>query len=154
MSGRALHQRDGEWITNRKTDRRQSPKRPLIERLDALNVQYAKRYPTRWCPEVRMGFLLPKLWAPFVSSGPHGFGVKVIRGFVQITNGSAEECFQSAINFCAVVGKGKPPEIILATIRSSTEPNKHHGRWLSVVNGAMVASSGHVEPRVYLPRGK
>ena len=154
MSGRALHLRDGVLITNRKTDRRQSPKRPLIERLDTLNVKYAKRYPTRWCPEVRMGFLLPKLWAPFVSSGSHGIGVNVIRGFVQITNGSAEECFQSAIEFCAVVGKGREPAIIMAIMRSSSHPERSYGRWLSVVNGAMVACSGHVEPRVYLPRAK
>lgn len=154
MSGRALHLRDGEWITNRKTDRRQAPKRPLIERLDTLNLKYAKRYPTRWCPEVRMGFLLPKLWAPFVASGSHGIGVNVIRGFVQITNGSAEECFQSAIEFCAVVGKGKPHEIIMTTIRSSAHPDKSYGRWLSVVNGAAVECSGHVKPRIYLPRGK
>jgi hypothetical protein len=154
MSGRALHEREGVLITNRKTDRRQAPKRPLIERLDALNIKYAARYPTRWRPEVRMGFLLPKLWAPFVSSGSHGIGVNVIRGFVQITNGSAGECFQSAIDFCAVVGKGRAPEIILATIRSSSEPDKHHGRWMSVVNGALVECSGHVQPRIYLPRGK
>ena len=101
-----------------------------------------------------MGFLLPKLWAPFVASGSHGIGVNVIRGFVQITNGSAEECFQSAIEFCAVVGKGRSPERIMATIRSTSQPDRSYGRWLSVVNGAMVVCGGIVEPVIYMPRAK
>lgn len=152
MSGRTLHLRDGELITNRKTDRRQSKPRPLLERLDKLNVRYAKRHPTRWSPEVRMGFLLPKAWAPFVSSGSHGIGVMVFKGFVQITNGSAAECVQSAIEFCAVIGKGKKPETIMATFRSSCVPDRSYGKWLSVVNGALVVSGGISEPVIYLPR--
>lgn len=101
-----------------------------------------------------MGFQLPKSWRPFVSDGPHGVGIRVFKGFVQINGGSAPECFQSAVEFCAVIGKGRPPEIFMAVLRSVSHPDRCFGRWVSVVNGALVETSGQVEPRVYVARGE
>jgi len=133
----------------RKTDRRQSPARPLLERLDKLNERCIKRFPARRFPDVRLGFMLPKGWRPFVASGPHGPGINVFRGFVQIAHGSSDECMQTAMDFCATIGRGKPSEIIEATLRSSAHPDRSYGRWLSVVNGALVESGGIVRPRIY-----
>jgi hypothetical protein len=151
MSGRTLHQRDGKLITNRKTDRRQSPKRPLIERLYELNDAHARRFPSQWQRGVRMGFLLPKELKPFVADGNHGLGVNVFRGFVQITHGSSEECLISATEFFATIARQRPAFTVMAALVSIAEP-RSCGRWLSVVNGAMVESSGIHEPRIYEPR--
>jgi hypothetical protein len=150
MSGRTLHLRDGELITNRKTDRRQSPRRPLLVRLHEINERQARRNPSPWKFDVRLGFLLPKMLQPFVASGPHGNGVTVHRGFVQIRHGSTEECLLSAAEFFAVVARGRSAFVVMASIVSPTHPDRPGcGRWLSVVNGAMVVCSGQVEPRIY-----
>ena len=112
MSGRTLHLRDGELVTNRKTDRRQSPRRPLLVRLHEINERQARRNPSPWKFDVRLGFLLPKMLQPFVASGPHGNGVTVHRGFVQIRHGSTEECLLSAAEFFAVVARGRSAFVV------------------------------------------
>lgn len=62
MSGRAKHWRDGELVTNRKTDRRQ-----------------AKRLPPDQMPDWRLTFLMPASIAFSVSPGPTGvLGVTVL----------------------------------------------------------------------------
>lgn len=98
---------------------------------------------------MRLGFFVPKALQPFVASGPHGHNVNVIHGFVQVMHGSAEECFVSAEHFFMEVARGKAAFTVVASIISSEFPGRHYGRFLSVVNGAMVVSGGFVEPRIY-----
>ena len=149
MSGRTLHLRDGIWITNRKTRRRRAPTRPMLERLHDLNEKCRRRFPDRWVPDVRVGFLLPKTLDPFVASGPHGPGVNVHRGFAQIACGSTEQCFLRAREFLAAVAMDRPAFTTMAVISSTAQPGRYHGRHLTVVRGALVISSGVIEPRVY-----
>jgi hypothetical protein len=150
MSGRTLHWRDGELITNRKTERRQSPRRPTLARLHDLNVTSLKRSPPRWVPEVRIAFLLPKTLRGFVASGAHGIGVKVIkRDFVQVCSGSSEQCFKLAQEFLRVVAKDRPAFTMTASVMSSAHPDRTYGRHLTVVRGAVVVSGGVVEPKVW-----
>jgi hypothetical protein len=156
MSGRVIsgYREDGSPIRGyRKTDRRQR-QRPFIDRINELNDKFARRNPTKWSPEVRIGFLLPRDIAAFVSPGAHGIGVYVHRGgFVQITNGSSFECFQSAIEFFAAVAKNRPAFSVLCSVRSTSMPDRHYCRYLSVVNGAMVESPCHTAPHIYEARG-
>ncbi len=152
MSGRTLHLRDGVLITNRKTDRRQSPPRPPLERLHEMNVKIARRNPTKWMPDVRVCFLLPKTLSAFVPSGPHGLGVLVFKGFVQITSYSLEQCLQQAREFFATVAKQRPAFTVTASIMSMTRTDRSWSRHLTVVNGSLVVSGGLVEPLVYETR--
>ncbi len=149
MSGRTLQLRDGIWITNRKTDRRRAPVRPMLERLHELNERCRRRFPDSWVPDVRVGFLLPKTLDPFVSPGQHGPGINVHRGFAQIACGSTEQCFVRARDFLATVAKDRPAFTMVACISSSAQPGRYHGRHLTVVRGALVISSGVIEPRVF-----
>lgn len=132
----------------RKTDRTRSA-RTLLERLDGLNDRCARRFPSRWVPDVRLGFLLPRTLAPFVRSGPHGIGVRVLRGFVQISHGSATECYVSAAEFFAAVARGRPAFRVMSCVKALQHPDRCYGRWLVVVNGAMVVAGGVIEPQVY-----
>ena len=152
MSGRTLHLRDGELITNRKTDRRQSAPRPLLVRLHEMNDRQARCSPSTFERDVRVAFLLPKTLQGFVASGRHGIGVNVLKGFVQITSYSAEQCFEQAREFFATVAKERPGFTITASIISTAHPDQHYGRHLTVVRGAMVVSGGIIEPRVYEAR--
>lgn len=148
MSGRARHWRDGELITNRKTDRR-SPKRSPPERLHFLNDQCRRRFQSKWARDVRLGFVLPKDLQALVSSGPHGGAVNVHRGFVQVMGGSADECFITAEHFFADVARGRPAFRVLAALTSSDHPGYRGTRCLVVVNGAMVVTTADIEPRIY-----
>jgi hypothetical protein len=152
MSGRTLHLRDGVLITNRKTDRRQSEPRPALDRLHALNVKSIGRYPPKWCPEVRIAFLLPKSLRGFISSGVHGYGVKVTRDFVQIVGGSSEQCFKLAQDFLAIIAKHRPAFTLTVSIVNCEHPDRNYGRHLTVVRGAVVVSGGVVEPKVFEER--
>ena len=147
MSGRVIsgYREDGAPIRGyRKTDRRQRRTRPLSERIADLNARYARQNPTKWQPEVRVGFLLPRELAPFVSPGAHGIGVHVHRaGFVQIVHGSSCECFQSAREFFAKIAKDRPAFTIICSIRSTSIPDRAYCRYLTVVNGAMVEIQRH-----------
>jgi hypothetical protein len=148
MSGRARHLRDGVWITNRKTARRQSPRRPLLERLHDLNARQARRDPGY---DVRIGFLLPPELGGFVASGPHGGGVHVLKDFVQISGVSAEQCFQRAANFFAVVAKDRA-FTRRASIISLKRPGEHYGRHLTVAGGTLMVCGGYVEPKIFHAR--
>jgi hypothetical protein len=150
MSGRARHWRDGELVTNRKTDRR-SPKRRPPERLHYLNDQCRRRFKSEW--PVRLGFLLPKDLTPFVASGQHGPRVFVHRGFVHIMGGWSEDCFIAAEKFFADVARGRPAFRVLAAISADNDPRRFT-RCLVVVNGAMVVTAADIEPRIYeVPSG-
>ena len=148
MSGRSrVELADGRVVIGyRKTLRRRSAPRPLIERLHDLNEKCRKRFPQSWA--VRLGFLLPRSLAPFVADGQHGIGVNAFRGFVQIAHGSFEECCISAAHFFEAVARQRPSFTVLASITSSTSPFRY-GRFLTVVNGALVVSAGHIGPKVY-----
>jgi hypothetical protein len=148
MSGRVrVELGDGRVVTGfRKTLRRRSPARPLIDRLHDLNEKYRSRFPQAWA--VRMGFFLPETLAPFVADGPHGGRVNIIKGFVQVADGSFDECCITAEHFFADVAKGKPASIIEASVTSSATP-RHYSAYLTVVNGALVVTSGRVRPKVY-----
>ncbi len=148
MSGRTLHERDGVLITNRKTDRRQSPKRPLIERLHELNDRSSRRHPSRWVPDVRIGFMLPKLLSGFVAGGEHG-PVRVHRGFVQVTDVSRERCLTHLQSFFADVAKQRAAFTVTASCTSSAHPGEHYACWIVVVRGAIVECGGHREPQVF-----
>lgn len=149
MSGRALHYRDGELITNRKTDRRQSPKRPIEVRVQEADVKLRRRFPSKWVHDVRLSFLLPKPLAPFVASGLHHHNIIVHRGFVQVMHGSSEECLVSAADFFAIVARDREAFTVLGVITSSMHPGRVAHRYLTVVNGAMVVSTGYREPVTY-----
>ena len=154
MSGRVLVTlSDGRTVRGfRKTLARRQPKRPLLDRLYELNERRARQTPTRWCPEVRVGFLLPKDLCAFVSSGPHPGGVDVHRGFVQITHGSADQCFERACGFLAAVARERPPFTIVASIISTATPGRGYGRHLTAVRGCLIVSGGVLDPRIYEAR--
>lgn len=147
MSGRARHWRDGELVTNRKTDRRQRKARPVQERLQETNSRCTKRFKSGW--RIRLGFWLPNEYRGFVSDGPHGIGVDVWKGFVHVSNGSSDECFMSAANFLATIAKGRPSFSRLAILTSIEAQERPYFRNLTVVNGALVVSAPSLDPRVY-----
>ena len=149
MSGRTLHLRDGALITNRKTDRRQSPKRPLLDRLHELNGRRARKAPG-W--DARVGFMLPKHLAAFVSSGNHGIGVDVFRGFVQVGGSCSAQCFERACEFLAIVAKEHGEFTVRASIMSAARPGKHYGRDLTFWGRMLVVTGGLIEPRIYKAR--
>jgi len=149
MSGRSLHLREGVLITNRKTDRRQSPKRPMIERLHDLAVAGITPLPDGQT-EVRMVFDLPDWLQCLVSKGEHKDGVTVFpRGFVRITSWSAEKCFMRAQAFFRDVASERGAFTRRAVIINTQNPRASYSRWMSVVRGALVISSGVHEPKVF-----
>jgi hypothetical protein len=146
MSGRTRHLRDGELITNRKTDRRQSPARPLKERLQEIALKGAGAAESR----VRMAFVLPAALEGFISPGALDPGIEVLaRGFVRITSWSAEKCFSRAQAFFRDVARDKAGFTLQAVILNTQNPGEHYSRHLTVVRGAMVVSSGVHEPKVF-----
>jgi hypothetical protein len=145
MSGRSLHERDGKLITNRKTDRRQSPARPLRDHLEDFALKGDQHFSTR----VRLAFMLPKSIEPMVTPGSYDGGLDVVsRGFVRITSWSAEKCFARAQEFFRDVAKDKPGFSVTAVILNVEQPGRYC-RYLSVVRGALVVSSGFHEPKVF-----
>lgn len=152
MSGRVRWQRDGETVVgHRKTDRRQAPKKPVLERLHDLNLKRirAQRSPGG-APTVHMAFLLPKSLQGFVRSGQHGIGVTVhAKGFVEVTSYSAEQCFALARDFFADVARDRPAFTMIASIISSRAQDQTYGRHLTVVSGALVVCAGYVTPKVF-----
>ena len=146
MSGRSLHERDGELITNRKTDRRQTPTRPLKERLQEIALKGASVEGTR----VRMAFVLPKALEGFVAPGQLDGGIEVLaRGFVRISSWSAEKCFARAQAFFSDVAKERSGFTLQAVILNTETPGERYSRHLTVVRGALVVSTGMHEPKVF-----
>jgi hypothetical protein len=145
MSGRVRWKRDGETVTGfRKTARRQSPSRPLKERLHELALKGAADTATR----VRLAFVLPP--DLLISKGPHPGGVEVIgSGFVRVASWSAEKCFERTQAFLANVAKDRAGFTRTAVIVNTQRPDERYVRHLSVTRGAVVISSGYHEPRIY-----
>lgn len=149
MSGRSRHLRDGVLITNRKTDRRQKPKRPIAERLHEIAVAGIKPLPNGQ-REVRMVFDLPEYLQALVSKGEHKDGVTVFpRGFVRVTSWSGEKCFMRAQAFFRDVAKDRPGFTSRAVIIDTQNPRASYSRHLTVVRGALVISAGAHEPKVF-----
>lgn len=151
MSGRVRWQRDGKTVIgHRKTDRRQTPARPIRDCLDDLNRKALAGSAVGAPQDVRMAFRLPQSLKGFVASGAHGVGVNVVTGdFVQIKGYSAEQCFSLARRFFADVAKDRPAFTTMASLMSNREPDRSYGRWLVVVQGALVACAGNTEPKVF-----
>jgi hypothetical protein len=84
MSGRTLHWRDGKLITNRKTDRRQSPSTPRHER-----------------PPMLLTFELPGLLGLGLTPGHHptikGVTIKGPRGHVQVEGRRQDWLLEQAV---------------------------------------------------------
>lgn len=109
-----------------------------------MNGKLARRHPSKWVPDVRLCFQLPKTLAAFVAPGKHGFGVFVHRGgFVQVTHGSSEQCFTLAQEFLASVARQRPGFTMMASIICG---DRWFARHLTVVAGALVVSSHRVNP--------
>lgn len=149
MSGRTLHLRDGKLITNRKTDRRQSRPREPMERLIDAHERQARRAPTAWNPSYRLSFVLPKTLQGFVASGDHDHGIYVLKGLVQVTRGSATECFVEASQYLAKLFRDYPAFTMLGVMSCSREPERFVGRHLVVIRGGLIACAGNFLPRIY-----
>jgi hypothetical protein len=146
MSGRSRHWRDGVLITNRKTDRRQSPPRPLEQRLADLNRKGIDKLAGG---QVRMAFMLPRTLQGFVGTGKHGFCINVVRGLVQIESPSIEQCYLEARRFLAEIAAQRPAFTALAIVTSTKAPEQAFARHLTVVGGALIVSNGKNEPKVF-----
>lgn len=148
MSGRvSVTLADGRKVAGYRKTLRVNRRRSLIERTHALNDRAAKKLKSEW--RVRVGFLIPN--DILVSDGNHGVGVEVLVGgrFCQISGASADECFAKARNFFRTVGHNHPVRTILASIISLDWPDKHYGRFLTIVSIPSLIASGGPEPRVY-----
>ncbi len=150
MSGRVrVELADGRTVTGFRKTLRRNPRKSPIERVHDFNAKCAKRFQSKWVRDVRVGFFLPRALQSFVASGPHAHNVNVWHGFVQIMHGSAEECFMSAEHFFFDVARDRPAFTVLAAVTSKDFPERRYCRHLTVVNGAMVVSSGWQEPKIF-----
>jgi hypothetical protein len=99
---------------------------------------------------VRLVFRLPKSLEGFVAPGAHGLGVQVLSGgYVRVGSHSSEQCFISAREFLATVARERPAFTSGAVIVKADDPDKSYERYLTVINGSVVVSSGLREPLVY-----
>lgn len=105
MSGRTRHLRDGKWITNRKTDRRQSPRAAPHE-----------------MPAFRLTFMLPASIAFSVAEGATGvFGVTVRPGHIVEACGKDRDwVFKQAAEFLGLVAEGQELSLPATLYRSDT----------------------------------
>lgn len=148
MSGRVRWRRqDGTAVTGyRKTERRQSPARPLKDRLEEIARQGQGDHGTR----VRVAFILPKALEGLMVPGKMADGVEIIgRGFVRISSWSTEQCWQRAQRFFADVAKGRHGFTLTAVVISTERPDERYTRHLTVVREALVVCGGYVEPIVF-----
>lgn len=147
MSGRVRWRREGETVAGfRKTDRRQSPRRPLKDRLQEIALGGEVDRGTR----VRLAFVLARDLEPLVARGPHPGGIEVLpRGFVRVVSWSADECFERAQAFFRDIAKDRSAATMTAVIINAERPTERYCRHLTVVRGAVVISSGAYTPRVY-----
>lgn len=155
MSGRTVWYRDGQRVVgHRKTDRRQTPKRPLAERLAEITEKALRDGRSAGsAPAARMAFLLPNSLQGLVSNGQHGVGVTVLaRGFVQIAGHSSEQCFTLARDFFQAVAKDRPAFTTVGVIMSSRDMGRYYSKHLTVVSGNLVVSGGLFVPIVYEAR--
>ena len=147
MSGRVISYReDGTPIRGYRKTSRRNARRPLADRLYDLNVEQARRDPNAW--PVRIGFLLPKDVAAFVASAPHGTGVNVRQGFVQVSSSSTDQGFARAHDFFSVIARGSI-FTVMANVFSPNFPNGRFARHLTWVEEVLVVSAASYEPRIY-----
>jgi hypothetical protein len=97
-----------------------------------------------------LGFLLPKEFQAFVSSGPHGTGVEVHRGFVQISDDSADQCYARAKAFFATIAADRGPYVIAASVIYPNDPDAWRYTPHLLWSGEWLAIAGRAEPRIYL----
>lgn len=150
MSGR-VHTvlADGRSVIGYRKTLARRPRLTPQERTLRHHDRCTKRFPSKWVSDVRLGFLLPKHPPLLIADGPHGHNINVLRGFVQIQHGSAEECFLSAEKFFFDVARGSAAFHVLACITSKALPGRHYWRELCVVNGGMVVASDKIEPKIF-----
>jgi hypothetical protein len=99
---------------------------------------------------VRVVFRLPRSLEGFIAPGPHGIGITVLsRGYVRIGSDASDKCFQRVREFCATVARDRAAFTSLAVVIRQDDATRTYARWLSVTRGALVVSTGHVEPRIY-----
>jgi hypothetical protein len=148
MSGRARHLRDGQWITNRKTDRR-NPRRSPAERRQALITEaFAKPDPAL----VAMVFRLPEWLGAATAPGQHGIGIEVLKSdFVRVSGNSADHCWYLARSFLGAIARESRGFTVHASIicRAGEHAGKSYGCFLTVTRGSVVVSMGLIEPRLY-----
>lgn len=131
----------------RKTARK-NPRRSISERRHAILLDGADdAAPDR---AIRMVFLLPDMLTRFVSIGRLAGGITVLPAhFVRVDGDSAERCFKRAGYFFADVAKDRPGFTVQATIINLANRQNTYGRFLTVVRGVMVVSSGAHEPIIF-----
>lgn len=151
MSGRARHLRDGEWITNRKTDRRQSA-----------------RTKPQDMPDWRLSFILPDAIAFSVADGPtaiSGVTVSRIGHVVQVEarGKNRDWVLQQASTFLGTIAGGLERKLT-ATLERGDEPAQTsgapaHGRYKATremvyVPGASVVFLHPLKGALVYPAGR
>lgn len=131
----------------RKTARK-NPRRSGSERRHAILLDGADNAaPDR---AIRMAFALPESLTRFVSIGSHPGGITILPAyFVRVDGDSAERCLKRASYFFADVAKDRPGFTVHATIINLANRQNSYGRFLTVVRGVMVVSSGVHEPIIF-----
>jgi hypothetical protein len=104
MSGRARHLRDGEWITNRKTDRRNPRTKPEDR------------------PELRFTFILPSVLAFSTAAGDYGFATVDPDAMVTVRGKDREFVLRKAGEFLRSIADGHTLEPISAKLFCPSYP--------------------------------
>lgn len=135
----------------RKTSRKQSRPRPLIERVHELNDRCGRKFPGQYPNGIRLGFILPRELAGFVSDGNHGSGVDVFHGFVHVMHVTPDECYLRAARFFGAVAKDRS-FTLTASLKHIADPTRCRGVWLTIAGNALVVSGGMYQPRAFSTR--
>lgn len=151
MSGRVRWLRDGQTVTGyRKTDRRQSSPRPMIDRLHDINRRGLDELDDSTSRKVSVVFLLPAMLRDLVALGPQSPGIIALgQGYIRITGHSTEQCFEKARDFFADVARDRAGFTMAASVIGAAEPGRSFGRHMTVISGNLVVSAGVNEPRLY-----
>jgi hypothetical protein len=138
---------DGRHVRGyRKTLRRTWPRPVRVVRKSSPPPEF-RFQPALTDYPVRLTFLLPL--TILVAPGPHGFNTVVLpQNVVQICGRETDHCFALARCFFAAVAKDRPGFTVTAHV-SRDDDDRTYGRYLTVVEGALVLSGGLTEPRVY-----
>jgi hypothetical protein len=153
MSGRVrVTHADGRVTTGyRKTDRRNNPRRESIDSLHDRNERRGNRLLAPY--KVRVAFDLPE--SALVADGPHGIGINVIKGFVQVAGHSSTQCFQKIKPFLSdILGHNGGVVTLQASVISIECPADKYSRWLTIdmalpaIDRRMHVAGGP-EPQIY-----
>lgn len=148
MSGRVrVTLADGRQVVGYRKTLIQRRRRTPSERATVLHNRVSRRFKTDW--PVRVGFQLPKDIAAFVSDGPHGGRIFVLRGYVQVAHASTIEAMREAERFLREVAHGKPSFDTIAVITSRDEPRPFFRELVMVNEPSLVECSASLKPRVY-----